>query len=385
MKKYFAKMDLWLLTFIFIYAILGAIMIYSASSILTVLSQGLPSTYYFVRQLIFVGVAIIFSTIFILKIPTRNYKVLSYIGIILIILALIGLFFYGKEVNGARGWYDLDFFSLQPSEFAKSITIIFMACYYNILINKKERNFLLYLIPLVILGIMILLILKQPDMGGAFILGLIGLFIFLSLPMNKYVKINCYKLLGIIAVIGTIIIIFFGNKLISSYQIQRLTFQNPCTRYQEATGYQVCTGFIAIKNSKIFGLGFGNSTQKYLYLPEAHTDFIFPIICEELGIIIGALIIVGYGFILYRILKIAKNANNIRNSIIAYGTFIYLASHIIVNLLGVLALMPLTGVPLPLLSYGGSFNINVIVLLFLCERVSIESYDAKIKEKIKKL
>ena len=127
----------------------------------------------------------------------------------------------------------------------------------------------------------------------------------------------------------------------------------------------MCNGFIAIKNGGLFGLGFGNSTQKYLYLPEAHTDFIFPIICEELGSIVGAIIINGYGIMLWRILFIAKHANNVRNSIIAYGTFIYLALHILVNLLGVLALIPLTGVPLPLLSYGGSFTLNALILLFL--------------------
>ena len=384
MKKYFAKMDLWLLVFIFIYAILGAIMIYSASSILTVLSQGVPSTHYFFKQLIFLGIGF-FSSIIVLNFETRRYKSLSYIGIVAIIAALVGLFFYGIQVNGARGWYDLDIFSFQPSEFAKSISIIFMACYYNILIIKKEKNFWLYLIPLVVIGIIILLVLKQPDMGGAFILALIACLIFISLPINKYVKIKCYKVLGILVILLGLVIVFFGDKIVSSYQISRLTFKEPCTRYQESTGYQVCNGFIAIKNSKVFGQGFGNSTQKYLYLPEAHTDFIFPIICEELGIIVGGLIIVGYGFILYRILRIAKNANNVRNSVIAYGTFVYLASHIIINLLGVLALMPLTGVPLPFLSYGGSFNLNVIFLLFLCERVSIESYDAKIKEKMKNI
>ena len=192
-----------------------------------------------------------------------------------------------------------------------------------------------------------------------------------------------------IVTIGLTVTIFLaltiGPKLISSYQLQRFTFQEPCTRYREATGYQVCNGFIAIKNGGVFGLGFGNSTQKYLYLPEAHTDFIFPIICEELGIIVGGLIILGYGFMLWRILLIAKKATNIRNSILAYGTFIYLSLHIIINLLGVLALMPLTGVPLPLLSYGGSFNINVILLLFMCQRISIESKESKIKEKIAKL
>ena len=384
MKKYFTKMDLWLLTFTFIYAIIGAIMIYSASSILTVLSQGVASTYYFKKQVIVLLSSFIVSLV-VLRIPTKNYKMFQYFSIILIIVLLLGLGFYGKVVNGAKGWYDFGIFNLQPAEFAKSIIIVFMATYYSDLIKKNDRNLISYLFPLGIALFIILLIIKQPDMGSAAIITLLVFLIFIGLPFNKYIKRRTTKIITIGLTITIFLAITVGPKLISSYQMQRFTFQDPCTRYREATGYQVCNGFIAIKNGGVFGLGFGNSTQKYLYLPEAHTDFIFPIICEELGIVVGGLIILGYGFMLWRILLIAKKATNIRNSILAYGTFIYLALHIIINLLGVLALMPLTGVPLPLLSYGGSFNINVIILLFVCQRISIESKETKIKEKIAKL
>ena len=384
MKKFLGKMDLWLLVFTFLYAVIGAIMIYSASSILTVLSQQLASTYYFKKQVVVVLFSFVIS-LFVIRIPTSKYRYFEYFSIIAIIALLLGLSFYGKVVNGAKGWYDLGIFNLQPSEFAKSILIVFMAIYYSDLINKNERNLLSYLLPLGVSLFIILLILKQPDMGSAAIITLLVFLIFIGLPFNKIIKYKTTKMITIGVTIIALLAFTLGPKLISSYQLQRFTFQDPCTRYQEATGYQVCNGFIAIKNGGVFGLGFGNSTQKYLYLPEAHTDFIFPIICEELGIIVGGLIIIGYGFILWRILLIAKRANNIRNSILAYGTFIYLALHILINLLGVLALMPLTGVPLPLLSYGGSFNINVILLLFMCQRISIESKESKIKEKIAKL
>ena len=141
----------------------------------------------------------------------------------------------------------------------------------------------------------------------------------------------------------------------------------------EDTGYQVCNGFIAFHNGGLFGVGLGNSSQKYLYLPEAHTDFIFPILVEELGLIVGILVIIGYGYILYRILKIAKAADSIRNAIICYETFIYILLHLLINFMGILALIPLTGVPLPFLSYGGSFNMNLIAILFVVERVAIEN------------
>ena len=120
-------------------------------------------------------------------------------------------------------------------------------------------------------------------------------------------------------------------------------------------------------------------------LPEAHTDFIFPIICEELGLIVGIVILIGYFIMLYIILNIAKEASNLRDSILAYGVFAYLLAHILINILGVLGLIPLTGVPLPFLSYGGSYDISVIVSLFIVERVNIENKNNKALKKIEKL
>ena len=141
-------------------------------------------------------------------------------------------------------------------------------------------------------------------------------------------------------------------------------------------------GYIAFHNGGIFGVGLGNSTQKYLYLPEGHTDFIFPIIVEELGFIAGVLLIIGYIIMLYRILKIAKNSENFRCSILAYGSFLFILLHILVNLLGVLALIPLTGISLPLLSYGGSFTLNILIVLFIVQRVAIENAINKDKREI---
>ena len=123
----------------------------------------------------------------------------------------------------------------------------------------------------------------------------------------------------------------------------------------------------------------------YLYLPESHTDFIFPIIVEELGLLVGVLLIVGYMIMLWRILKIARAAENLRLSILAYGVFLYLLFHILINLLGILALIPLTGVPLPLLSYGGSFTINVVIMLFVVQRVNIENKTIRAKREMARI
>ena len=385
MKKLISKMDLWLLLFIMIYIILGLVMIYTASSFLTIAQQGVSSNYYFVRQGIFTIIGLLISFLFIIRIPTKNYRFFTTLLIIGIIASLTGLFVYGFIGNGAKSWYDFGVINFQPSEFAKSVLIIYLAVYYNRLLNKKEKNIYKYLFPLLVGIIIVALVFMQPDAGSALITSGIVALMFFSVPIPPLIKKKCYKTILIGILISVIVLLLVGKNMFSSRQLNRLTFTNPCTRYTENTGYQVCNGFIAIKNGGIFGVGLGNSTQKYLYLPEAHTDFIFPIIVEELGLIGGTLVIFGYIFILLRILKIARRATNTRNALIAYGVFSFLLLHIIVNLVGILALAPLTGVPLPLLSYGGSFNLNVIIMLFVVERIAIENNEANIRKKLKNL
>ena len=379
------KMDYLLLISSTILMIIGIVAIYSASSVLTVLSQGVSSNYYLTRQLIFILVGVIFSLIFIFKCKFHKSKFLVYALVLFILGALLGLKFYGKVVNNAQSWYDLGFFSFQPSEFAKTAIIIFMGIYYERLIKFKEKSLILYFVPLFVGGIMTLFVLKQPDLGGAIILTLICLLTYASVPFNKFAKRKSALIIWGIIIVGAMSLPIIGPRVISEYQLKRLNFWAPCTRYTDSTGYQVCNGFIAIKNGGLTGLGFGNSKQKHLYLPEAHTDFIFPIICEEAGLIGGVVVLMLYLLMLYSILKIARGATKVSDSIMAYGTFIYLTLHILINLLGVLALMPLTGVPLPLLSYGGSFNFNVIVMLFICQKIAIDSKSAKKTEKIKNL
>ena len=385
MRKLFSKVDIPLLILTFSFIILGLVMIYSASSISSVVRYGYEPYHFFVRQAIFVVAAILVGIFIILPLPTRNYSFLAWPAIGIIIFALAFLFINGKITNNAVSWYDLKIFKLQPSEFAKSALIVFSAIYYNKLYYKKVKNIYVYLVPLAIGVVIAGLVAMQPDLGSAAIIGGIVFLIFISIPLVQNNIIKFIKILSIAVIIGAITIIYSGEGILNSMQMDRLTFQNPCSRYTETTGYQVCNGFIAINNGGLFGVGLGNSTQKYLYLPESHTDFIFPIIVEELGLVTGILIILGYVYMLYRILKIAKESENLRCSVIAYGTFWLLTLHILINLLGVLALIPLTGVPLPLLSYGGSFTVNVILMLFLVQRVNIENKINKTKREIKAL
>ncbi len=381
MKKLITKIDIPLFILMIIYTILGLIMILSASSVSAVLRYHESSYYFFIRQLIFVVVGFIVGIYIVLRIPTKKYKLFTPILTIAILAALVGLFFYGWILNNAQSWYNLGFFNLQPAEFAKSVLILYMATFYEKIAKKKNKNIYYNLIPLAVAILMFILIAMQPDLGGAFILFGIAFLTFLVIPIGKENQIKIFKVLVMGVILIVILLLYSGKDFLNSRQLSRLQFQNPCSRYTEDTGYQVCNGFIAIHNGGLFGVGLGNSSQKYLYLPEAHTDFIFPVLVEELGSIVGILVLIGYIIMLYRILKIAKGAKgNIRNMILCYGTFVFIALHLIINLMGVLALIPLTGVPLPFLSYGGSFTINLILMLFVVERVAIENKMAKIKK-----
>jgi len=181
-----------------------------------------------------------------------------------------------------------------------------------------------------------------------------------------------------------IILFLTGKSGLYAYQLQRFNFFNPCSRYTEVgTGYQVCNSYIAINNGGLFGVGIGNSTQKYLYLPESYTDFIFPVILEELGLLFGIFIILIYAYIIFRILSIAKRCYTLSHGLICYGVAAYIFIHVFINLIGVLGLFALTGVPLPFLSYGGSYALCLTIGLTLVQRINVETTIMKQEERLK--
>ena len=384
MKKVLSRIDKPLLISFLILTAFGLLMIYSSSSISAVLRYNKPSYYFFEKQLIFVILAIFVGFAFILRTPTKFYKGAAFLGLVLSLIVLISLITKRVITNNASSWYKLGPVSIQPSEFVKSFSILTMGFFYGRYFSRKNPVLLGAFIPLLFYIACAVLIMLQPDFGSAAIYaGIVGA-IFLTLPFKeKYMKYFKYAAIAIVTI--GLYILLFNSSLLTHTQESRFNFKAPCSRYTQETGYQVCNGFIAIKNGGVFGVGLGNSTQKYLYLPESHTDFIFPVIVEEMGLIVGVLIIMVYAFILYRIYGISRRADNLRNQIICFGVFIYLSLHIIINLVGVTALLPLTGVPLPLLSYGGSFAINVILMLFVVERISYETNVEKSINKIRSI
>lgn len=377
MRERLSKIDKPLLISSLVLFIFGLIMVFSASSMESYMRYNYSPYHYFFRQLIFLiigSIGFIFTLIF----PTKNYKKLDKLLLFIAIISLGGLLVYGHAANNAASWYKIGPITIQPSEFCKIILIIYMAVYYDR--NRKNLdNQWVIIKPILFAIVIVALIAIEPDLGTGIIVMLITLMMFYAVPIDKKNRSIFNKIfVGGIAIV-VLLLITAGTRLLKSYQLERFNFIDPCVRYQEESGYQLCNSLIAFKNGGITGKGLGNSTQKYLYLPESYTDFIFAIIVEEWGLIVGIVILLIYLLILFRIIKIARRANKLRNSLIAYGVFCYILIHIIINLFGITGLMPLTGVPLPFLSYGGSYAICMMLAMGLVQRVSIESYKKEIK------
>lgn len=374
-----------------VFSILGALLILDASSISATLTYGTSTPYYFFqRQLIFIGVSLVLSLI-LLKIPTKHYKLLSLLAITVFLILLLAA--YGKSlIKSGVNEVTLSLFggSLQPAEFLKVFLIVYMGAFYGTWANTKHNNWS-FIIPLILCVISFLIIALGGDFGSAAIMAALFALIFMAVPVSKSEKlIRGIKIVALALMFLVIMFLKFGYKIIpdeklKSGRLNRLVYTNPCDRYEENSGYQVCNGYIAINNGGIFGSGVGKSIQKYLYLPASHTDFIFPIIVEEFGVISGVLIIIGYVILSYYVFKVSANSYKLQNSLICYGIGIYFILHIFVNLCGVLGITPLTGVPLPFLSYGGSFCIAITCSFAVIQRIHIENVYEKQRLEIKKV
>lgn len=385
MKENLRNCDKPLLVMTIIFSILGLLMVFSASSIISSFSVKTSPYHYFVRQLIFISLCYGAFFIFILHFPIAKYKNLTIIYGLVMLASLILLFPFGVRIYGAKSWFNMwNLFHYQPSEFTKIFIILYLAFFFERYQKIKNIKKSFYY-PLIIIMFILFLILRQPDLGTAVLISVLTFGIYFFIPLNKKNKKNLYFMITLLVILGGLSFLVFKNDFLKGFQKERFNYKQPCLRYVERSGYQLCNSFIAINNGGLFGSGLGNSTQKYLYLPAGHTDFIFAIILEELGSIVGVLIIIAYIYMLYRIVKIAKSTSNLRNSIIAFGTFIIISVHILINLAGILGLIPLTGIPLPFLSYGGSFTIVTYMLIFLVQRVAVENNQSKLAKELKRL
>jgi cell division protein FtsW len=297
---------------------------------------------------------------------------MSWFIILALIVCLIVVLVYGKITNQARSWINLfGGIKFQPSEFIKVATIVWMAFFCT---SKKRSGFKSYLLLFAIIGLITILIILQPDLGTASIYAMIVFLMFMALNISKKVKRNILLTVVGMGLVVVILLMNNGVQLFFERQLARFDYFNPCSEEKfYDTGTQLCNGFIAFNNGGLTGLGLGNSTQKYLYLPEAYTDFIFAIITEELGVIVAVGILLLMMIVLWRIFIISKRASTELGRLMCYGIFWYILLHIVINLGGIMGLIPLTGVPLPFMSYGGSFLMCLIVSITIVLRVDMES------------
>ena len=301
MKKIFKYIDKPLLIITVALFIFGLIMVFSASNVTAYMTHAVSPYNYFIKQGLFLLMGVVISLI-IVRFNSRSYGFFSWVLLIIFTISLGVLLIVGKAQNQAVSWFDFGFFSIQPSEFIKIIVIVFLATYYDK--NKKKLNkWSTSLFPIGICLIIAGLIFFQPDLGTTIIFCSIVGIIFLSVPISKEIKYKTiFVVLGVVAA-AYMVLVGTGRGALLDRQLQRFNYKNPCSRIM-SDGNQVCNCYIAINNGGLTGVGLGNSTQKYLYLPEPYTDFIYAIIVEELGVVTGVGLILLYLFILLRILII---------------------------------------------------------------------------------
>ena len=361
--------------------IFGTLNIVTASSREAAVNLDTNIYYFFFKHLIILFISLI-GFLILINTSTKNYGKLALMVFAVVLFMNLFLVLQGVSTRGAQNWINLGFFKLQPSELAKPTLIICLSLlfdkYFKKLKNTNEKHDIMIWKIMFIGLILPIIVFLQKDLGTALIL--LGIFVclFLFSPISKKEKINVSIIVGIIGVVAAFSFLSITGYLLSNAQMSRFNYFNPCSKYT-STGYQVCNAFIAINNGGLTGVGLGKSTQKYSYIPEPHTDMVFSIIAEENGVIICAFIFIAYLVLLFRILKLSMKVKKISHRYMCLGVATYIFLHILINLGGLFGLIPLTGVPLPFLSYGGSFTISLIASLAVIERIHIEMRNEKIK------
>lgn len=343
LKAQIKKIDRSLLAFVIGLTCFGVLMVYDASAVTAFRDFG-DKFFYAKQQVLWAGLG--FLVLFIAsKFDYRKLSKLASSLMLITIALLIAVLVpsLGTRALGARRWLSFAGISFQPSELAKLASILYLSSFL-----QKKKNILPFIAPLAVL---IGLIMLQPDLGTAVVIMGTGLCLYF---------ISGASLLALFFL--TILALILGITLIlsSSYRKERLlTFLN-LTRDPLGASYHVRQVLLALGSGGLFGLGLGQSRQKYEYLPEAMTDSIFAIIGEEIGFIGALVLILAFLFIVWRGLKIAREAPDSFGQLLAAGISSWIGIQTLVNLAAMVVIVPLTGVPLPLISYGGSSLVAVL-------------------------
>lgn len=323
----------------------GLVMVYSSSMVIAVV-EGHESTYYFIKQLQWFGIGMmgfLFFSIF----PYRHYHQLIKPIVLIILCLLAGVLLFGTTVNNAKSWFSIGPVSVQPAEVAKIGLILYLASVYSkkqAYINDFTKG---VLPPLVVTGVVVSLIVLQPDIGTSAIIVVIAASIIIS----SGIRLRHVFLLGSIAVLLLVIAI---PSMVTDVRIARFTGAYQPFTAPDSDGYHLIQSYLAIGVGGLTGEGLGQSVQKLGYLMEAHTDFIMAIIAEELGFTGVVIVIAMLLTIILRGFFIARKCEDSFGSLIAIGISMMIGIQATVNLGAISGVLPITGVTLPFISYGGS-------------------------------
>ena len=355
-----------LLIAILILALFGAAMIGSASMPYAAKHYGNPF-YFLTRQLIFLGIGFGIG-VYAFRVPLAVWEKygphLIIISLVFLVLVLIpGI---GKEVNGSRRWIDLGFITVQVSETVKLFVIVYLAGYLVRRGYLVQTTFGGFARPLGLICVACALLLLEPDFGAAVVIVTTSIIMLLvaGVRFSQFVTI-----IGVLGSVGTVLIVM------SPYRLARLaSFMDPF-KDEYNTGYQLVNSLIAIGAGGITGTGLGNSIQKMFYLPESHTDFLFAVLCEELGMLGALFLICLYSFIVWRCFRLAKIADEQNNrfaGFLALGIGSWIGLQSFINMGVNLGILPTKGITLPLMSYGGSSAVVFSIAFSLLLRVEWE-------------
>jgi cell division protein FtsW len=330
---------------------LGAVMVYSASSGTSLLAQSGDSSYYLKRYLLTAVIGVVAMGYF----SRHGLELVRRLTPIVMIVALAGLFIVlvpgiGVTANGARRWLGAGPFQVQPSEIAKLALVLYSA---NLIAQRptRIRSFEGFLPLLLVAALISGLVVLEPDLGTA---------IVICLTLGAMLVAGGANLRHLALLVGAFVALALLAIMMSSYRRERLgAFLDPWAD-PRGSGFQSVQAMIAIGSGGPFGVGLGQSVQKLFYLPEAHTDMILAVIGEELGMAGISVVLFLYGMIAYAGLRAARMAKDLYAKLVAAGITSVILTQATLNFFAVLGVMPLTGVPLPFISYGNS---NLIVLL----------------------
>lgn len=359
--------DKWLLGAVFGLIMIGLMMVASSSVMISVKTYHQPF-HFLIRQGIYIilGVSVGFVTI---RVPMQVWQRISGPLLLICLIMLVAVLIpgLGKMVNGSRRWLNLGFMSVQVSELAKLVMILYVAGYLVRQSKSITYDAMTFLKPMIVLGVVGLLLLREPDFGATVVIvSTVMAMLFLAGVKLRYYSFLFFSVLCALAILA----------LSSPYRVARLTaFLNPWAD-QFNTGYQLTQSLIAFGRGGWFGVGLGESVQKLFYLPESHTDFLFAVLAEESGFI-GVLVVVClYSILVARGLSIgfvSYTQERVFSAFTAYGLTFWLAFQMVVNMGVNTGILPTKGLTLPFLSYGGASVIVNCIVIALLLRIDYEN------------